>query len=628
MKKKLITLIALIMSIVATFSVLSGCNLITKDSERDMAQKVAVVKIDDAITDERLTTITKKDLMLAYINNGSALSEQNMTQAQAVNYIFNSLVDSKVVVQYAMSAFDKGEAPFDSVYLNPEITDKWDIKRYLTEEDLVDAEYSAKSIMASLIESYDEQEDEKQDTALETVRTAPSNASHTHELTKEEKQKFNTDFDKEDRFNRDSYLSAIKALDSNSLKGNKYDGTITSTDYYQSLLFSSYEDVILERYSVEFVGSSLAKVDFDQLSQAYLDKIDEQKAWSNTEFVNAFSNASVGSPVLYSAFGTYGYVYNLLLGVDSKQSTSISEIKTDNPNISNEDYAVKRAEVLAETKIKDLRSTWITAGYDFDGTYFTGDYSFAKDTANALAFKGTTTHLNPDEANEDDYHAKYRVDSVEEFTLDAFITLMNTHLNATSTNEIEYTGLNKKSVLNEKIYELSGVSEYDEKINDLLFAFSTDSGSLNTFKGYAIKPAVDGNDSEQYVETFAEAGRILIQNAKDGYVIVASDYGYHVMFFSEVLTPNVAGYATLTEYLIANEGDKNWQEEYAQMISNWAEYENTTSYLYLLTSELSASRVNDELSKEKTKIVNQYRYGENKGAVKEYRNAFANLLGE
>jgi hypothetical protein len=86
-----------------------------------------------------------------------------------------------------------------------------------------------------------------------------------------------------------------------------------------------------------------------------------------------------------------------------------------------------------------------------------------------------------------------------------------------------------------KKYKTSAVvEEYDAKINELLFAFSTDPGSLNTFKGYAVKPIPEGTDPEEYVQEFADGARELLEMGGTSYIIVATDNGYHIMFFSEV----------------------------------------------------------------------------------------------
>jgi hypothetical protein len=75
---------------------------------------------------------------------------------------------------------------------------------------------------------------------------------------------------------------------------------------------------------------------------------------------------------------------------------------------------VLRKEILDKTTVKDLRSSWILSGYDGelkeDGEFiFKNDYTFAKDSANSLAFQGDVKFLA-----EDHHGAKsYSVTSID-----------------------------------------------------------------------------------------------------------------------------------------------------------------------------------------------------------------------
>ena len=177
---------------------------------------------------------------------------------------------------------------------------------------------------------------------------------------------------------------------------------------------------------------------------------------------------------------------------------------------------------------------------------------------------------------------------------------------------------------------LSDVAEYDAKINELLFAFSTDSGSLNTYKGYNIKPAVDVGEDEQYVETFGNAGRLLLASENPGYVVVASDYGYHVMFFSEVISVDYS-YASLTDYLNKVMGETKtrdeWKAYYEEMLNDYEAFEETGSYLYQLANVLILEEVNLVQTQIETEVINKYRYEETEHVVI-YRDRFADLFAE
>ena len=152
----------------------------------------------------------------------------------------------------------------------------------------------------------------------------------------------------------------------------------------------------------------------------------------------------------------------------------------------------------------------------------------------------------------DDDAAEYSVTDVKTFGLNEFIEFMDIYLyGAKQTGDAGVTDVN---VL-KQVTKAAGAAEYAEKINDLLFAFSTDSGSLNTWKGYAVKPVPDGSNTEEYVQSFADAARQLLTLGGNSYIVVATDYGYHVMFYSELINKDFK-YDTLDEYLDSLNLDK------------------------------------------------------------------------
>ncbi len=300
-----------------------------------------------------------------------------------------------------------------------------------------------------------------------------------------------------------------------------------------------------------------------------------------------------------------------------------------------------RKEILEYTIVSDQRSSWVLAGYDGklndDGEFvFTGDYTFAKDAKNSLPFQGKVNWLNADDEikvedgngnwwyGKDEhghvYSPEYGVEDVDYFGLDEFLTFMNGYLNGTDTQET-YSDLGE-SVYDGVIHNLSNVEEYDAKIKELIFAFSTDSGSLSNQDGYVIKPAVDGGNSEEYVPTFAKAGRRLLENGSASYVIVASDYGYHVMFFAKKLDIKSDN---LKDYLKTECGIEDPEAEFEAMMADYENYEDTDSYLYVLTDSIVSTAVSNAVTKARNELVNKYRYEES-GRVTVYADRYSDLV--
>lgn len=629
MKKRILAFISVIMSLLMGICCLPGCNLVTTDIDKDMAQVVATVEIDTK--DE----IYKKDLIVDYMNTGYLYVQYyGYTMEQTFDVLMSNRINGRLLVQTAMK-----ELNADSAYTkNESISDKNNPQRYLDEDRVIDAKYNTYQALNSILDTYSEthEHNENADTIIGEVRTTPTGAANeTAEKTKQEKQEYiNDGFDissSQDR--RDGYDKVVKLFDENGLLGSEFTktGNLEDTEYFKNSLKGNLENQLLDAYEDWVTKDAKNSVTFEELENAYLSKYEEQKSWNNADFVESFKNASLTSPVLYSGFGKYGYVYNLLLGANDEQTKEIEKIRTDAPNISDADYSIARAEILKDITVKDLRSSWVLSGYDAVMTeenkfIFQNDYTFAKDSQNSLPFQGDVSLVKEAEG---EHKAVYSVASVNTFKLDEFIEFMDGYLNndgnATITdNESAY------STISSDVYKASktdSVTEYSEKINEMLFAFSTDSGSLNTFLGYTIKPAVDSGETEEYVETFGTAGRILLEQGT-GYVIVASDFGYHVMFFSELIDVDYS-YDNLTDYLNKITGEQKtrdeWKTYYEEMLVDLDEFEKTESYLFNLANSLITTNVNAVKDKKERDIINKYRY-EEEGHVVIYKDRYSDLF--
>lgn len=607
MKKRFLSIISAVTAFLMSIVALSGCSLVTKDSEREMNTVVATVNI---VKEEN---VYKKDMIMAYMNYGYYYVQyQGYSQEKVLNLILDNLINNRILVQNALKE-----------------ANKTDVEDCLTEDQKTEAKYNAYKTINDLLDSYETAEDEKKsDTLTETVRTVPTGATNAEDkITIEKKREYiNKGFDIDSTADRRAaFAKTVKLFKDNGLLGENYDGKdLTKTTYYENVYNSYCESELLEWYE-KTIKDEARKVTLDQLQDEWTKKVNTQREWSNEEFKSALSSATLDDPIVYSAYGKYGYVYNLLLGVSEEQEAAIAKIKEDEPNISDNDYAAKRNEILKSTIVKDLRSGWILSGYDFDGTKFTGDYTFTN-PENSLPFKGTVKELK---SKTEDESAQYSVtdNDVHKYGLDEFIEEMDKYVYGASQADSKTTS--DDASIYKKVSSSSALDQYAERINELLFAFSTDSGSLNTWKGYNIKPAVDGADTEEYVTTFANAARTLIGMENKSYIIVASDYGYHVLFYSELYNANESKYDTLVSYLDTlniDKGSKTWSEYLTDMLSGWDDFEDTDNFLYMFVDSVTSTKVSNKLSVEENKVINEYRY-ENDKYVTVYENRYKDLLG-
>lgn len=653
MKKKLLAMICLIMAVLMSFACLGGCNLITTDSEKDVKQVVATVSIEEGLE----STMYKQDLLMDYVSYGyQYVQYSGKTMEETIKILIDARVETMILSQSAMKYLEENNL------VENNSQPKWNTARYLTAEEEIDAKYTVYKGINDMLSSFEKEEDSSKsnDSTTETARTAPTNATpYEEEITTAKKQEYIAKgFDTKSTVEkREAFNKFINFLKINSLLGSDYvAGKIETTAYFKDNLKNSRENEILSKFETLKKNEYLLKhADEDghdnhnlaDVEILFKEKVEEQKEWDNKTFVEKLENASASAPILYSKYGTYGYVYNLLLGADSTQTDLINKIDS---KLSDQEKAVERAKILSTTRIKDLRNSWITAGYDFDFTpnveggkvgtaTFTHDYALA---TKSLPFQGEVTLLK--KASTEDEDDKYTATS-KVFGLDEFLTCMHNYMldgNFVNTlvadgkitnqkNDYDTNGALEASVYGAGKYN-QDISEYDKKINELLFAFSTDPGSLNTYKGYTIKPKVDvGN--ETYVETFTDAARVLLSKGGQSYVIVASEHGYHVMFFSQIFKADTGylyqdgGQPSLLKFLENFDLGEyaTWEDYYTAMMDDFFEWEDTENYLYVLQNANVSSRVTSDFNKYTSSLVAKYRY-EKTDCVTINEKAYQDLL--
>lgn len=648
-----------------------GCNLIETDLERDMSQVVATVQISE---DAPVENIYKRDLVLMYINYGYSYVQQGTyTQAQVFEMLMEQLVNNAILVQNAIMVKAEQLGITEDIYNLEAHMDE-----YFTEEEQQEALYNTNKALNDVIDSYKdtEEDEEESETSSETVRTVPTGAVNyepewgdfdnaldfykdynSKGFTAQSADGEETMSGVETGFRRNgdvieitdietkrAYNKVVEALESNGLIGEDFDynaDSIYDTDYYRDSLQSQRESVLISWYEEYLTAEILSTVSYADLEARYAEMYNTQKNYTVSEYETALDAWSASSPVVAYSYGGYGYVYNLLLGVNAAQKAEIEELGEEK-NLSQAEYAARRERILSRTTAKDLRSTWITAGYDFDyeTLTFTHDYSLASETY-ALPFQGTVKWVNeadkPAEGEDDeDYTEKYEITSVKEFDLEEFVAFLDETLYEGVTLDTSGTG---SSGYYRVARNTNGteIPEYEDRINDLLFAFSTDAGSLNTYQGYLISPEAEADETETYVEEFAKAARDLLTMEDGSYIIVGTDFGYHILFKSVALEAD-GGYPTLGQYLdslgvekkIGETTHTTWEGYYNAMISDLTAYlddndDNENFYLYLLQQAYVSDILNTELANVQSAIVNQYKTADEDGNYTEYNEQYVKI---
>ena len=591
------------------------------------------------------------------MNGAYYIYSMGFTVEEALDYILDSIIETKINVQLALDYFNSLDS--DYADLNTNENDVWSAKRYLTAKEIAEANYNVKKSVNETIDSYLSAEDEEpSESYKEKVRAVPTGAvNYVHELTTEEMNAYTIDTgvysggNANDSERRTAYYMLLKSMSDNGYIDDSFDwktDNITDTQYYKDSVKEQMETILLNKYNSYLIYDYYKTVSFDVIEQTHEDLFASQsKAKTYTEFNEMLTNASAKNPVLYNHFNGFGYVYNLLIPMDSVQSAKLAELEKNNTKKYRED----REDILANTTVKDLRNTWINAGYDFDKdtNKFLNDYAVAGD---ALEFKGLVEWTNKEGVTvtkktdgdktyfeytvdgkvDKDYVPEYKATSTE-MKFDAFITMMEDYLYGVAPDNV-FEGLWNEDVPYKRVgaYDDGTVDAqtWKDKINELLFAFSSDDGSLNTYKGYPIAKDYEFDYKETFVEEFASAGRMLLDAAEAGqsqsYIVVASDYGYHVMFLAEVVTmaSNVAN-ATIEGYL--GKATTALEAEYAQMLKDIRDgkaEDYADNYLYVLQQSVAGTAASNYV---KQKISNAKQSAlDNESKVKIVRDNLKNIL--
>ena len=594
-----------------------------------MAQVVATIKIDDAPT----KTIYKRDVVVAFNNYvSSGYTSESISEMFAE--VIDSLIQNAVLVQYSMKYFaEKSDITGDA---------KWEIETYLDAEEVLDCKYNAYLEFEKLVNSYnkDKPEDKVGDTYEGDIRTVPTGATVNSEISDPRKQNYIDTFWAEViDANYSAYVKTINALKSSDLLGDYAYGQIETIKYFDDVLVAYEEGVLVEKLQESIEKQARSIINYDLVKAEYEEIFADQNAQSPTAFETTLTNASATNPILSGQNG-YGMVYHILLKANDSIATELTELKEQYKKDSgsavyeNSVYRQDRAELFKGITAQDQRASWIKSKYDFGGTTtkingynydlaFTGDYTLYSEQS--LPFFGSVTHLNEGDESNDDYRARYRVDSVDSLSISQVLEIINQYL---------YNGTaNVSNVQDRAVFTATQVNaDYDDRIKELMFAFSQDdSGSaLNTYKGYAIKPQVDGSKQEEWQLEFAEVARQLIVKDEKTFMLVATDYGYHIMFFSEYYGNGYA-YPTLESYLnkeftFSNADITTWEEEFNFMVENYKDYENTNNYMYILYNKLASTYVENAYQNSIQDIYGQY--ANNSRVVVRYEDAYSDLVND
>ena len=450
-----------------------------------------------------------------------------------------------------------------------------------------------------------------------------------------------------------AYNDLLASLKSNDLiKSGEDTSDIETLEYFRIEYRSDLEDALVQKLMNVFIKESEDKFDnkdnnyCEDKFNEYLSTQRESFAASPSALESAMNSASDKSFVLTATGNSaeesaYGFVINILLPFSAAQSDELSNEKQDYGDKKGNNFAA-RTRLLKNIKATDQRGTWFT-GHDNYGFKATGEsdaYGYAAEgkTRQWLFFEDYLNDTTTKYTRLKNYLGKYTYNGTwdEEagkykpytINIDGFLSEMEGYLEfglggdnnvtVTQTAPSDYFNINRSYYKKEDGvdvvdyeqfvyyagqvnfpdgYDANRIFQKDTRentalsiINELSFAYNTDAGGLNSYLGYAVSA-----NKTNFVSEFEYAAQQAVLNGAGSYVVVPSDYGWHIIyctfsFKDSKYSVTIGGNEIKTPY------------QY-----NSAEKTLEGSFSYLFYESLKASTASTESSNRQSMIITNFK---------------------
>ncbi len=384
----------------------------------------------------------------------------------------------------------------------------------------------------------------------------------------------------------------------------KVEDIFTANSFFASALKTEYETIIVEKYKMALINQQEKAVNKDNLYEEYKtlfesQKIDFDKSSANYEakLESTSANSYIAYHPDYDKGSNYGYVANLLIGFNKEQQALVDAFE-ENVKFTDADRIAYRESMLKNITARDLRQTWVLSNYgDYDAE--TNTFTFGKDYVKTDALKvfggkisGATPYTYLEDEDEKTAYT-YRGITEVEIPFNAFINGIFKDVMGVSASTTQIEPVPNVTVTEGVIDDATM-----DKFRDLIYAFSTDAGSLTENYGYLYSPM-----GTQFVEEFEKTQKELVNAGVGSLKICATKFGYHIMLCTKVITP-VTTALTESEF-------KTQIEVEGTMAYEFKEYK---------ISNLSTSTVGD--------IVNSFikKNAKNENVVKKFEKTYSDLL--
>ena len=330
--------------------------------------------------------------------------------------------------------------------------------------------------------------------------------------------------------------------------------------------------------------------------------------------------------------GRFGYVYNILLPFSAVQSAKLSEYQSmyadsDEDSGYTADYFIKRNDLLREIKTTDQRAAWFNGSteYAFNASEKGGIEYFksVKGGSDWLFFENNLVNTERYE-NLEKYNGKYSYNGKVvkkddgyvlipyKLTIDDMLKEFSDYIDfvldgSTSGNNVSfddnYTLGNENTAYytTDSFYKEEGETKLDyskllyasgkvtsvegsalkdlydknsdlykvlSAVNELQYAYTTDTGVLSNYVGYSVN-AADTN----YIKEFEYAAQKAINEVgAGGFAVCAGDYGWHLIYVTYAFESDALTFGEATELDWSKIDDE--EDSFEKLFYEWIKNQN------------------------------------------------------
>ncbi len=542
----------------------------------------------------------------------------------------------------------KNNALANKLSIDPKTDDVDNLKKYLTDYEYKEVMYTARKNINDLIESYEEEDDDEDAIIREEVNAADRISPTVEDKTYDEGEK-RTATPTEDEYD----IAKVTLGDSASSKTTLYDldiavfesykidistnpkkkafselltflrenGLILSTEsqdisdvdnvlnysYFQDMIKSLIESAIVTKYENSLEAGTEAKLTNEGIWEEYSKEYKNQEALFKNDinsYESALSAVSDSSFVLYNPFANYGYVLNLLVPFSAEQTATLDEMREEK-GVTESAILARREELAKKIVAKDQRADWVyssfgtynkdTKSFTFDKDYRDSDLeSISSFVGEVVVRRGLEDGVTEKDDNKVDQTTWYFENVVaNEISMSDFFA---NYVTPATGIEAKYFVENDDTTIGQITYS----DEIFDKFNDLMYAFSTDTGCLGSYYGYLYSPY-----THTYVDEFEAASKAVVSKGVGSYTTVLTDYGYHIILCTKLVE---------TTYDLSEESKAKFMAD--------LEIEDTLAYNYRKVK--CDAIVSSEISKVATKLINEYKDDEAK--VTYFKGTYKDLI--